>query len=210
MAWLDPALAHWELYELHQGSEELTQLDIRDQGNVEVRLMHAFRPDAALERSRQALERVMALLPKDAQSRVEIRPRSGTEIAMLLHGLEFARVRHGLAPNSFARQDVVTFGAGANETDLNEDNEPLFVELVERLIQSRHAQGSQRDPLFRLQPERWLESSLRTELAEIVPGVRDQFVYTQVPAFAAGDRGMLDLLSVNAGRTPRGPGAEGR
>ncbi len=198
MAWLHPALAQWELYELHQGSEELTQLDIRDQGNVEVRLMHAFCPEAALERSQAAIQQVMALLPETSRSRVEIRPRSATEIALLLYGLEFARVRHGLVPNSFARQDVVTFGAGANETDFNDENAPLFLELVDRLIQSRHAQGSHRDPLFRLQPERWLESVLRAELDEIVPDVRSQFVYTQVPAFAAGDRGMLDLLSVNA------------
>jgi hypothetical protein len=201
MAWLNRDLAQWELYGLDARNEELTELDARDQGNVEVRLVHAFHPDSAVSRSQAAIDRVMALLPEGARSRVEIRPRSATEIGLLLFGLEFARVRHGLAPNSFVRRDYVTFGAGPNETDLAPDTEQLFVELVGRLFQSRHPGGSQRDPLYRLQPERWLESSLRGELENVEPGIRPEFVYTQVPAFSAGDRGMLDLLTVNrAGR----------
>ena len=53
--------------------------------------------------------------------RGRVRARSATEIGLLLFGLEFARVRHGLAPNSFVRRDYVTFGAGPNETDLAPD-----------------------------------------------------------------------------------------
>jgi hypothetical protein len=33
-------------------------------------------------------------------------------------------------------------------------------------------------------------------LAELEPSIREEFVYVQVPAFAGGDRGMIDLLSV--------------
>jgi hypothetical protein len=197
MAWLHHDLARWELYELDERSEELTQLDIRDQGNVDVRLVHAFQPEAVIERSRSTVDWVLSLLPDGASRRVEIRPRSATEIGFLLFGLEFARVRHGLAPDSFVRKDYVTFGAGPNETDLTPETQDLFVDLVGRLFQSRHSGGAHRDPLYRLQPERWLESSLREDLAEIEPGIRPEFIYTQVPAFSAGDRGMLDLLTVN-------------
>ena len=201
MAWLNEKLAHWELYELNERDEELTQLDIRDQGNVEVHLAHAFHPDATIERSRRTIERVLNLLPQDARERAEVRPRSATEVGFLLFGLEFARVRHGLAPNSFVRQDYVTFGAGINETELTPENEDLFVDLVQRLSQSRFPGGAHRDPLYRLQPERWLESSLRADLPEIEPHIRPEFIYSQVPAFSAGDGGMLDLLTVNrAGR----------
>ncbi|HEX8925280.1 MAG TPA: hypothetical protein VF786_05780, partial [Terriglobales bacterium] len=53
------------------------------------------------------------------------------------------------------------------------------------------------DPLFRMQPERWLESEFRTELAELLPMLRGEPVYSQVPALSCGDRGMLDLLAVD-------------
>ena len=197
MAWLNPALAKWELFELDEREDTLRQLDPADQGNLDVRLSHAFNPDAALERAREAIDRVFSLLPRRASGHVEVRPNSAAEIAFLLHGLEFARVRHGVDVNSFSRRNEITFGAGANETALTEDTEELFASLLERLLDSRHPGGNMRDPLYRLQPERWLESVLRRELIEIEPGILPRCVYTQVPAFAAGDRGMLDLLTVN-------------
>ena len=201
LGWMNSAVAKWELYELEERDESLRQLDPADLGNLDVRLVHAFHPEAALERSRGAIDRVFNLLPKSASGRVEVRPRSAAEVGFLLHGLEFARVRYGFAANSFRRQDEITFGAGANETALTDETEELFADLVGRLLRSRHSGGNQRDPLYRLQPERWLESALRNELAQIEPGVLPEHVYTQVPAFAAGDRGMLDLLTVNrAGR----------
>src|ERR1700757_3261124 len=45
-------------------------------------------------------------------------------------------------------------------------------------------------------PRPCLESELRQGLAELEPAIREEFVYVQVPAFAGGDRGMIDLLSV--------------
>jgi len=197
MAWMNPALAKWELYELDELTDELIPLDPADQGNLDVRLSHAFNREAVLDRARGSIDHIFGLLPRSASGKVEVWPRSATEIAFLLHGLEFARIRHGVAANSFARRDEVTFGAGANETALTEETEELFTELVGRLLESRHAGGNVRDPLYRLQPERWLESVLRQELQEIEPGIVAGCVYSQVPAFAAGDRGMLDLLTVN-------------
>jgi hypothetical protein len=197
MAWMNAALAKWELYELDEVTDELTQLDPHDQGNLDVRLAHAYDHEAVLDRSRFSIERVFGLLPRLASGMVEVRPRSATQVGFLLHGLEFARIRHGIAANSFTRQDEITFGAGANETALTGETEELFTELVGRLLESRHAGGSMRDPLYRLQPERWLESVLSRDLQEIEPGIAANCVYSQVPAFAAGDRGMLDLLTVN-------------
>jgi hypothetical protein len=199
MAWMNSALAKWELYELDERTDELIRMDPADQGNLDIRLAHAFSRETALERARGGIERVFSLLPELASGMVEVRPRSAAEVAFLLHGLEFARVRQGVAANSFARHNEITFGAGANETALTEETEELFSELVGRLLESRHPGGSMKDPLFRLQPERWLESVLRQELSEIEPGIVRQYVYSQVPAFAAGDRGMLDLLTVNNG-----------
>jgi hypothetical protein len=127
--------------------------------------------------------------------------RSGSELAFLLHGLEFARVRVGYAGNSFNSAQEITFGAGANETPLSSENEMELRELVARLFARRAAAGDKRDPLYRMQPERWLESVLRRDVSLIDAHLRAGHVYTQVPAFAASDRGMLDLLGVtNDGR----------
>lgn len=139
----------------------------------------------------------------------ELRLRSSMDLAFLLHGLEFARIRHGYAGQSFNRQVEITVGAGANETLLTTETAPLLRDLIHRLFSRRTiAPGTKpdyRDPLFRLQPERWLESVLRHSLPAIDAELAQSPVYTQVPAFTGGgphqDRGMLDLLSVtNSGQ----------
>ena len=137
-----------------------------------------------------------SFLKPGLRAATEIRARSASEIAFLLHGLEFARIRSGFARGSFAREDEITFGAGANETPLTPENEALFAQLAQQLFEHRHADGSMQDPLFRLDPERWLECELRRDIAVVEPSIRADVVYSQVPAFAAGDRAMLDLLTV--------------
>ena len=199
MAWLNPAVAKWELYELDELHEELAVLPIDVDGNFDVHLSSAFDEAAAMERCRAGVDRLLRLLPAEARTRTEVAPRSPTEVGLRLHGLEYARVQHTLAAGSFAREDRVSFGAGANETPLNPETEEPFRELAARLFEGRQPGSSMRNPLYRLQPERWLESRLRTEIAEIEPQLCAEPVYTQVPALASADRGMLDLLAVTRG-----------
>jgi hypothetical protein len=197
MAWLNHGAAQFELYTLDERSEELEAVDFRDTGNLDSRLVHAFSAAAAVERCGAGVERLMGLVPAAARERVEVRATSAGEVGLFLHGLEFARVRHGFAANSFAREDEITFGAGANETSLTEESEELCRELLGRLFKSRRPDGVHTDPLFRLQPERWLEAELRAGIAELMPGLRGDLIYTQVPALSTGDRGMLDLLTLD-------------
>jgi hypothetical protein len=196
LAWLHPSAAQWELWELDQATEELEQRDAADHGNLTTRLMHAPNETAARERFGESAARVMGLVPEAMRGVVEQRIRSGTEMAFLLHGLEFARVRMGYAGSSFNRAQEITFGAGANETPLTEENEGELRELVARLFARRAAGGDRRDPLYRMQSERWLESVLRRDVEPLDAHLDAAHVYTQVPAFAAADRGMLDLLGV--------------
>ncbi len=197
MAWLNHAAADFQLFTLDERSEELEPVDYRDTGNLESWLVHAFSKAAAMERCSAGIGRLMELLPEGAADRIEMRANSATEVGLLLHGLEFARVRHGAAAHSFARVDEVTFGAGAHETPLTEENESLCRELCARLFNSRYPDGSHNDPLFRMQPEHWLESQLCAGLAELLLGLRGDLIYTQVPALSSGDRGMLDLLTLD-------------
>jgi hypothetical protein len=197
MAWLNHGAADFQLFALDERSEELAAVDFRDTGNLESRLVHAFSSDAAIERCQAGIDRLLPQVPQGARERVEVRASSATEVGLLLHGLEFARVRHGFAANSFAGANEITFGAGANETPLTDENEGLCRDLFARLVLSRHADGAHTDPLFRMQPERWLEARLRGGIAELLPGLRGDLLYTQVPALSAGDRGLLDLLTLD-------------
>jgi hypothetical protein len=197
MAWLNHAAADFQLFTLDERSEELAPVDFRDTGNLESRLVHAFSAPAAIKRCQAGVAQLLELVPGPARERVEVRASSATEVGLLLHGLEFARVRHGFAANSFVQQDQITFGAGANETPLTAENEKPCRDLFARLFLSRHADGAHTDPLFRLQPERWLESRLKGGIAELLPGLRGDLLYTQVPALSVGDRGLLDLLTLD-------------
>ena len=197
LAWLNHAAAEFQLFTLDERSEELEAVDFRDTGNLESRLAHSFSAAAAVERCQAGVARLLDLVPPAARERVEVRATSASEVGLFLHGLEFARVRHGFAANSFAREDEITFGAGANETPLTEENEALCRDLLARLFRSRQPDGVHTDPLFRMQPERWLEARLRAEIGELLPGLRGDLLYTQVPALSSGDRGMLDLLTLD-------------
>jgi len=201
LAWMNADAAQWELWEFDEKTEELEQRDAADHGNVTTRLIHAPSEANARERFAAAAARVMALLPEAMREAVEQRVRSGAEMAFLLHGLEFARVRMGYAGESFNRVQEVSFGAGANETPLTDENAGELRELVARLfarrVESSSGGGDRRDPLYRMQPERWLESVLRRDISRIDAHLDPAHVYTQVPAFQASDRGMLDLLSVD-------------
>jgi hypothetical protein len=199
LAWMNRDAAQWELWEFDEKTEEMEQRDAADHGNLTTRLIHAPNEEAARERFAEAAARVMALVPERMREAVEQRIQSGAEMTFRLHGLEFARVRMGYAGESFNRVQEITFGAGANETPLTEENADDLRELVGRLFARRSESGDKRDALYRMQPERWLESELRRDVSLIDAHLDAAHVYTQVPAFAASDRGMLDVLSVDKG-----------
>ena len=197
MAWLGGNPAQWELWELDQRGEELELRDAADHGNLTTRLIHAPNIASAQSRFADSIARVLAIVPDAGRGVVEQRLRSSSELGFLLHGLEFARIRIGASNESFNRLEQITFGAGANETPLNKENEDDLRHMVARLCERRSSAGDKRDPLYRMQPERWLEGQVRRDVSLIDAKLDPAHVYTQVPAFAANDRGMLDLLSIS-------------
>ena len=267
LAWMDERIAGYEIYEFDDAADELRRSDPRDNGNLATRLLRAPDEAKALEphgRFAEALPRLLALLPEPAPADedrasagmegqlarrgVELRLRSSAELALLRHGLEFARIRLGYAGQGFNRLAVVTVGSGASETVLTETNAGQLRALVGELFARRSAPVSrmpapravawpqnsapllssnmgagggqaapfareraprlpenepsnphktQTDPLFRLQPERWLESLVRAQITAVDATLCAEPVYVQVGALAgANDRGMLDLLAV--------------
>jgi hypothetical protein len=139
MAWLNQDAAKWELWELDQSSEAMTQNDAADQGNLRTRLVHLPDPEMAKERFATAAAQVMQLVPPTETHRVEQRLRSASELAFLLHGMEFARIRAGFAPNSFNPQMEITAGVGAAETPLTESTREELKDKIAELFARRRA-----------------------------------------------------------------------
>jgi len=139
MAWLRREVAEWELYELDAASEELIPRDLDDTGNLRTRLVHRPEERAARERFAKAIAAVIELVPQGEQERVEQHLRSTSELAFLLHGLEFARARISLAPNSFTHTLELTVGVGPQETMLTEANRAELARLVAELFARRCA-----------------------------------------------------------------------
>jgi hypothetical protein len=67
--------------------------------------------------------------------------------------------------------------------------------LVRLAASVRHKDGPKNHALWRMHPERWLESLVSGNIAALDGRLRPEFVYAQVPAFAAADRAMIDVLA---------------
>ncbi|MGB7583542.1 MAG: hypothetical protein WBM11_01765 [Terriglobales bacterium] len=196
MAHLNSHVAKWHLYELEECDGSLRELDISDCGNVATRLVHST--DEAGTRSRFAapIAQIQNLMPE-----AEIAILSPTEIAFRRHGLEFARARLTHEPESFRSTTEIVFGTGSQETILSQDNLARFTQLVHSIGEVRHPEGPRDHPLWRLHPERWLESLVIQNVAAVDEQLDPASFYSQVPAFSAADRAMIDVLAVTrAGR----------
>ncbi len=150
---LNPEAAKWQLYEINQREDALTEIDISDGGNIDTHLVHA--PDEAALQQRFAgpIARVHQLM-----SEVQIFMLSAAEIAFRCNGLEFARARLAHDPASFQSAPEITFGVGAEERVLTDQNMDQLVRLVRSIGEVRHSQGPRDERFWRLRPERWLES----------------------------------------------------
>lgn len=67
--------------------------------------------------------------------------------------------------------------------------------LVAELFHARRTEGERNHPLWRLRPERWLESLVVRDITAIDSALDPAHVYSQVPAFSASDRAMIDVLA---------------
>ncbi len=190
LAHLNRDAARWDLYELDERAETCAPLECDDSGNIATRLVRAVDAANASARFAASIARIQAIVP-EAETCVE----SSTEIIFRLHGLEFARAKLAPAEGSFRNTEAITFGLWPAEYTLDDSNEAAFRDLVTRLAARRNAHGDRSDPLFRLCPERWLESLITRDVRSIDERLDPRFVYSQVPAFASTDRAMIDVLT---------------
>jgi hypothetical protein len=187
---LNAEAAKWQLYELDERSEICESIDSADSGNIITRLTHAVDVPAARDRFAASVARIRTLAPA-----AEITVQSASEIVFRLYGLEFARACLTPMSGSFRNRESILFGIGPAEYILDECSEAVFAELVKRIAEQRQPCGSHTNLFFRLAPERWLESLITRDARAIDERLDGRFVYSQVPAFTACDRAMLDVLT---------------
>jgi hypothetical protein len=196
LANLNRGAAKWRLFELDERQDALVEIDCSDRGNVSTRLIHVTDETAARERFRHSMARIETILPN-----CEVAVLSAAEIAFRWRGLEFARARLGFVPGSFRSEEEIVFGVGAEERVLTERNELEFAALAHSLREVRHPYGPRQHPLWRLRPERWLESLMAGDVGVVDDRLNSSCHYSQVPAFSGSDRAVIDVLTTtNAGR----------
>jgi len=174
LLWLNPEAARYELF-AYDEHDFTAHIDPRDFGNVDTRLELCRQP-ASLGSFEQLLE----------SQEVEQVARHDGAVSLRVRGVEFAQVSEAGA----------RFGL-AQRTTGDAHHLPEIARLARDLAEWRSPAADDRDhPLYRQNPEAWLESQVRAQIECIYAPLQPVPVYGQVPAFAAGERGVLDLLAV--------------
>ena len=182
--------ARVEIFELRRPDGQIQKIDSADAGNLESWLVPRREVESALAAARGAIRRVhaLALHMPPAGDDIGVRLVPGTsEVALCFRGLEFGRWS----------RDGISFGLGDSREKLTEATEGALDRLMRRLDFRRSSLASETNhPLYRAAPERWLETLVLADPLKLDAHLDPAHFYSQVPALAAGDRGVLDLLGI--------------
>lgn len=163
-----------------QGQEG--RIDLRDQGNLDTRLEVCRRP--LIESPAHVVAWVDRLAALEGVERLD---RNDGSVSLRVRGLEFARAAGGELLFGLERKQPAD---AANLAEI----ERIAAELARFRRADAHDRGH---PLFLKYPEAWLESQVRAHLEEIDAGLARTPLYGQVPAFAGGERGVIDLVAAD-------------
>jgi hypothetical protein len=180
---LHPQLA-LQLYERDPVREVLEKLDPRAAGNIDSWIVPQRETQCLLERAYAALEPIVKLAPRAISLHPSV---ASAEVWLRFRGLAIAKWDDGR----------VFFGTSDRRDELTPDAWPALKKLLRDLETHRHPLAKDtRHALYRAQPERWLEASIRADITRVDAQLDPRFVYTQVFANAGGEHGILDLLGV--------------
>jgi hypothetical protein len=182
--------ARTEIFEYRESDWRIQKVDMADAGNLESWLVPRRESEAVLRAAREMAGRISALARalEDPMGSVHLRVLGGAkEAAFCYRGLEFARWSN----------EGLKFGLGDSQVFVNSSNEGALDRLIGKLDLHRSSLASETNHrLFRAAPERWLESLVLEDCTRLDAVLDPRHLYSQVPALAAGDRGILDLLGV--------------
>lgn len=174
---LDPSAARFELFR-YTSQDFITAVDPADHGNLDTRLEPCRRP----EPNGSGYWRQVGELPG-----VERIPRHDGSESLRVRGIEFGEIAG----------TQLRFGLDERRPALPR-HMPEIESLVNELGRARCAEAADRNhPLYRQFPEAWLESQARAHIQTLDATLVTQPIYGQVPAFAGGERGIMDLLAVD-------------
>ena len=175
LPFLNASAARFEIF-VYSEQDHAERLDSHDYGNVDTVLETCRRPAAAAE-----LSRVMEM------AEVERIEKADGSVSLRVHGLEFARWSRGELRFGLAQRAL----AGAHN----------FAEVLRLAQEVARMREDRESPLYRQNPEAWLESQVRANIDVVDASLLASPLYGQAPAFAGGERGLIDLLAVDrAGR----------
>ena len=170
---LDPKLP-LELYERDPNNETIHKIDARGAGNVDSWLVPYRETQMLLDRALPALDPLIAIAPRAISVHPDVAER---EVWLRFRGLPMARWEDGR----------VFFGLGNAGRELTAVSHPKLVQLLKSLETHRSPLASDtRHPLYRSQPERWLEFLVSADVTRIDAALDPRFVYTQVLADTGG------------------------
>ena len=176
--------ANVELFSVEEATWRARRIETGDTGNRESWLTPRREVETILAAAGAVIERVRALAPGAIDAVV---PPGTREVAHRFRGLEFARWADGR----------LVFGLGDSRQELKQGNWARIVSLVRELDLRRNPLAVDTNhPLYRVAPERWLETLVFHDPASLDAQLEPRYFYSQTPAFSAGDRGVMDLLGV--------------
>lgn len=171
-----------ELYEYDPVYWRLRKIARSNAGNLDTWIVARREIEQAIAGAMPVAERIQAMAPDAVH--IGVAPAS-QDVTLRFRGLEFARWRQG----------EMWYGLGEHQEPLAPAKWPKLETLVQQLARHRHpAADDNKHRLYRAQPERWLETVVAADLARIDARLDPRHIYTQVPAFSSGDRGIIDLL----------------
>ena len=179
--------ARTEIYEVREPDGMMHKVDSADAGNLESRLMPRREIESKLHAATDTITDIRAMLP-NVSSVIEPRVLAGKdELGLSYRGLVFAR---------WTKQGVF-FGLGNAPERLTSATKPRLERLLHQLDLHRNSLAEDVNHyLYRAAPERWLESIVLEDPVKLDAQLDPEHFYSQVPALAAGDRGVLDLLGI--------------
>jgi len=138
-------------------------------------------------------ERIVNLAPDLIETRRNL--RSGAE-HFAINGLEFASLSAG-GKVKFGVAGLHSEGE-SNLVALTDSNFGELGNLAREIARHRSADClDRRHPFYLLRAEAWLESLLRRDINKLDATFDERFVYSQIPAWRADERSVIDLLTVN-------------
>src|ERR1700686_4699907 len=173
-----------ELYEYEPLYGRVRRIARSCAGNLATWIVSRREIEQAIGAAMPLAERIRRLAPEAI--RVGVAPAT-QEVTLRFRGMEFARWRLG----------AMWYGLGDRQDQLTPEKWPALEALVRQLETHRHLLASDtKHRFFRAQPERWLETMVAADPSRIDARLDMRHIYSQVPAFSSGDRGIIDLLGV--------------